>query len=497
MQNSPIIVSVSELTLAIKSQLEPMFRHIWVRGEVSNYHLQSSGHHYFSLIEGGAQLAAVMFRSSAASLAQPIKNGDTIVAEGEISIYPPRGSYQLIVRQIMHVGLGEALLRLKALKQKLHFLGWFRPERKRKLPSDIRTIALVTSPTGAVLHDIINILTRRLGGFHLIVNPVRVQGEGAALQIARAIRECNTYSIADVIIICRGGGSVEDLAAFNEEIVAAACLKSIIPIISAIGHETDLSITDLVADLRAPTPSAAAELVSHERSERRERLSIFSNATRTLVQNRLRTTFHTLHTFIKRYDHSSPQKSIEFHALRLDEMTTSLKEVMRRCLYSRQLLLSQTARALRQQAPTTKLAEQKTRLFHLEKAIIEKIPITIRARKDVLSQTSRLIDEKMSRHLMSAQQKNASREWGKTLSATFSRRLTTFQRQLAALTSNLQALDPKRTLERGYAIVFRGNSTQVIRSVHTVLPHETVSIMVSDGTISATAQEINVVPRNT
>jgi exodeoxyribonuclease VII large subunit len=496
MQNSPIILSVSEITNAIKSQLEPMFRHIWVRGEVTNYRLQSSGHHYFALMEGGCQLASVMFRTAANSLTQPIKNGDTVVVEGEISVYAPRGSYQIVVRQLMHVGLGEALLKLKALKQKLNALGWFRPERKKPLPADIRTIGLVTSPTGAVLHDIINILTRRLGGFHLIVNPVRVQGEGAALQIAKAISEFNRFSLADVIIVCRGGGSTEDLAAFNEELVASACVESTIPIISAIGHETDLSITDLVADLRAPTPSAAAELVSQERTERRKRLSLLYTSAVQRIQQRLRSTASTLSTFQKRCDQSSPQKQVEFYALQIDDITSSLSEAIARHMYSKRQLLSHITRAVRQLAPTAKLAEQKSHLIHLEKALLEKAPALIFSRSASLSHMTRFIEEKMARHLISANSRFSSRDWGKDLSTLLSRHLLHLNQKLSALVSNLQALNPQRTLERGYAIVFRGNSKQVIRSVHTVAVSEHVTIMMADGTVSATADAINSEQRN-
>lgn len=485
MQNPPIIFSVSEVTQAIKAQLEPCFRHIWVRGEVTNYRLQSSGHHYFSLMEGGALLSCVMFRAAASSLPQPIKTGDTVIAEGEISVYPPRGSYQLVVRMLTNVGLGEALLKLKALKQKLSALGWFLPERKRPLPPDIRKIALVTSPTGAVLHDIINILTRRLGGFHLIVNPVRVQGEGAAEQIARAIQEINLYSLADVIIICRGGGSAEDLAAFNEEKVAAACVQSTIPIVSAIGHETDLSITDLVSDLRAPTPSAAAELVSHERSERRERLRLFSDAALKLVSNRLRTSFQNIHTFAKRIEQSSPQKKAEHYSLRLDDLTTSTEDSMKRLISTRSLLLSQMGRALRQQAPSARLSEQRTRVLQLEKAISEKLPLSISILKKGLVHISHLIDERMGRHMMRVHERYSARDWTKEITTAVFLRIKGLYKQVDAITSNLAALSPKRTLERGYAIVFRENSRQVIRSIQMVAPQEAVTIMVSDGTISA------------
>ena len=437
--DSPPIFSVSELTSAIKAQLEPMFHHVWVRGEITNYRLQSSGHHYFSLTEGGAQLSAVLFRGAAAALTQPIKIGETVVAEGEISIYAPRGSYQLVVRKLTPVGLGEALLKLQALKKKLQELGWFRPERKRALPTEIRTIGLVTSPSGAVLHDIINILTRRIGGFHLIVNPVRVQGEGAGGEIARAITEFNAHVPVDVIIVCRGGGSAEDLAPFNEECVAAACLQSAIPIVSAIGHETDLSIADLVADVRAPTPSAAAELVSHVRFERRQQLSSLAEAARHAIRIRLGVARSALQVYEKRLEQSGPRRRLEDLSMRLDDIENGLLEAVGRVLSSRKVLLSHARKRLQLLAPTARLAAHRSRLSVFEREILRTI--------------------------------------------TFA--MTTRQRGLAALRTNLQALSPQRTLERGYAIVFRGNTQHVVRSVRAVQPHEPVSIMVADGRLSA------------
>jgi exodeoxyribonuclease VII large subunit len=485
MEDFPVILSVSEVTSAIKAQIEPTFRHIWVRGEITNYRLQSSGHHYFSLTEGGAQLSAVLFRNAAPTLAQPLKVGDTVIAEGEISVYAPRGSYQLIVRRLTHVGLGEALIKLQALKKKLQALGWFSPERKRPLPVEIRTIGLVTSPSGAVLHDIINILTRRIGGFHLIVNPVRVQGEGAAQEIARAITEFNAYVPVDVMIVCRGGGSAEDLSAFNEEVVASACVQSRIPIISAIGHETDLSITDLVADVRAPTPSAAAELVSHVRFERRQQLSTFADTAQRLVCNRLRAARSALLVYEKRLGQSGPQRRLEEHAMRLDDVDNALFEAMRRVFSSRKQLLAQVTKRLRLLAPTVRLAEQRTRLSLLEKELLRSVTTTIAMRQRSLDHMTCLIDERMKRHLGAALQRLRVRDWEKDLSFSITLRLQKLQQRLGSLISNLQALNPQRTLERGYAIVFRGNSTQVVRSVHTVQPEEPVSIMVADGRLGA------------
>lgn len=260
------IFSVSELTNAIKGVLEPTFRGISVKGEISNFKLQSSGHLYFSLKDAGSQISAVLFKGSAANLPRMPKEGDQVVAKGEISLYAPRGQYQIVIRELQFLGVGELLLKLHQLKEMLQMRGWFDPQHKKGLPKLPRRIGVVTSPTGAVIQDILHILTRRFAGFQVILNPVKVQGEGAAQEIAQAINDFNQHGLADVLIVGRGGGSIEDLWAFNEEIVAKAIFESKIPVISAVGHETDFTIADLVADVRAPTPSAAAEIVIAEKT---------------------------------------------------------------------------------------------------------------------------------------------------------------------------------------------------------------------------------------
>ena len=492
MDEIPLVLSVSELTGAIKAQLEPMFRHVWVRGEITNYRLQSSGHHYFSLTEGGAQLSAVLFRGAAAALSQPIKVGDTVIAEGEISVYAPRGAYQIVVRKLTHVGLGEALIRLQALKKKLHELGWFRPERKRPLPTEIRTIGLVTSPSGAVLHDIINILTRRLRGFHLIVNPVRVQGEGAAAEIAKAITEFNAHVPVDVIILCRGGGSAEDLAAFNEEIVAAACVQSLIPIVSAIGHETDLSVADLVADVRAPTPSAAAELVSHVGFERRSRLSSFADEALLCVRNRLKVVRSALSVYQRRLEQGGLQRRLEECSMSLDDADNNLIGAMRRAISSRKALLTELAKRLQLMAPTTQLAKQRSFLSSLERELLRTVMSRVSNLECSIGHTTRLIDEQMRRHLGVVRQRMRVRDPDRDLIGSVTARLQRLRQRLVALRSNLQALSPQRTLERGYAIVFQGNTNHVVRSVHAVQPNEPVSIMVADGRLKATIIQGNI-----
>ncbi len=280
------ILTVSELTAAIKSVLEPNFRGLSVKGEISNFKLQSSGHLYFSMKDAGAQVSAVLFRGSAARLSRMPKDGDQVIATGELSLYAPRGQYQIIIRELQFLGMGEWLLKFHQLKEEIRLRGWFDADKKKPLPKFPKRIGVVTSPTGAVIKDILNVLMRRFPNFHLLLNPVRVQGERAPQEIAGAIAEFNKMSLVDVMIVARGGGSIEDLWAFNEEIVAKAIFESKIPIISAVGHETDFTIADWVADVRAPTPSAAAEIVVAEQANLLAALSSASLAGRQFIRHK-------------------------------------------------------------------------------------------------------------------------------------------------------------------------------------------------------------------
>ena len=262
------VYTISELTRQIKQTLEDEVGHVWVEGEISNFKVYGSGHAYFSLKDEKAQLSAVLFSGSRAgvSAGTRLEDGQRIRAYGEITVFENRGQYQLIVRKVEPAGAGDLMLRFEELKRKLEAEGLFAPARKRPLPRLPQRIGLVTSPTGAVIHDILNVLGRRFPNLQLRLAPVKVQGAGAAAEIAAAValfnRACGPGSAwpADVLIVGRGGGSLEDLWAFNEEAVARAVAASAIPVISAVGHETDFSLCDFAADLRAPTPSAAAEL---------------------------------------------------------------------------------------------------------------------------------------------------------------------------------------------------------------------------------------------
>ncbi|MFH2056643.1 MAG: exodeoxyribonuclease VII large subunit [bacterium] len=258
------IYSISEITGEIKSVLESEFVGIWVEGEISNYKQHSSGHHYFTLKDKDAQLKAVIWRFTARSLRFALEDGMQVRAFGDITLYERGGYYQLRVNRIEPLGVGDLQKRFEQLKAKLAEEGLFDEARKKAIPAFPRSIGIVTSPTGAAVRDIINICRRRAPAARLIIRPAAVQGAAAAADIATAIEEFNRLGEVDVLIVGRGGGSLEDLWAFNEEVVARAIAGSKIPVVSAVGHEVDFTIADFVADLRAPTPSAAAELVTYD-----------------------------------------------------------------------------------------------------------------------------------------------------------------------------------------------------------------------------------------
>ncbi len=255
------VLSVSDITRQIKNSLELRFPRVWIQGEISNFKRHTSGHLYFTLKDEGAQISATMWRSRAGTLLFGPEDGMKVIARGGITVYPPRGSYQIDVDQLTPLGVGELQIAFERLKQKLVAEGLFDEGRKRPLPELPSRIGIITSETGAALHDIRTVLNRRFPAIEVLLIPVRVQGPGAAEEIASAVKDMNRYGKIDVMIVGRGGGSLEDLWAFNEEIVARAIYASEIPVVSAVGHEIDFTIADFVADLRAPTPSAAAEMV--------------------------------------------------------------------------------------------------------------------------------------------------------------------------------------------------------------------------------------------
>ncbi len=324
MANEKTIFSVSDITRQIKQSLETKFPRVWVQGEVSNFKQHSSGHLYFTLKDEGAQLSGLMWRSRVASLTVIPEDGMKVIARGSITVYPPRGNYQIDCDQIQPVGLGELQLAFERLKKKLESEGLFDPERKKPIPEYPSRIGIVTSPTGAALQDIRSVLTRRFPSVEIVLVPVRVQGVGAAEEIATAINDLNRYGKVDVMIVGRGGGSLEDLWAFNEEVVARAIYVSHIPVISAVGHEIDFSIADFVADLRAPTPSAAAEMVVKDRSELIEVLRNMWYTMHRNVEERVSSLRETIGGFVGSYAFNKPRDLLRESSQRIDEMERGL-----------------------------------------------------------------------------------------------------------------------------------------------------------------------------
>ncbi len=266
-QTRKTIYSVSELTSKIKNLVEDNFPFVWIRGEISNFRMPGSGHCYFTLKDESAQIAAVMFRAQIRQIKFVPEDGLSIIGLGRLSVYEPRGAYQIILEYVEPAGVGALQIAFERLKRRLAEEGFFDAGRKKPIPYLPRKISVITSPSGAVVHDIITVITRRFPNVQIEIAPVRVQGTGAEDEIAAALRLVNARAVADVIILARGGGSLEDLQAFNSETVAMAIFSSRIPVVSAVGHETDVTIADFVADLRAPTPSAAAEMVVPDKNE--------------------------------------------------------------------------------------------------------------------------------------------------------------------------------------------------------------------------------------
>jgi len=320
------IQTVTELTRAIKQQLEGRFSFICVKGEITNFRAQSSGHLYFSLKDAGATISAVLFRGSATKLTRQPKSGDTVVVKGEISLYAPRGQYQIICREVTYEGVGDLLLQLHELKARLEKEGLFAV--KKPLPKHPKRIGIITSPTGAVIQDVLNVLTRRHKGLNILLRPVKVQGDGASEEIAQAIKEMNEHSLVDLLIVGRGGGSLEDLWPFNTERVGRAIAGSTIPVISAVGHQTDFSIADFCADMRAPTPSAAAELAVQERQAQLDFLTQAKSHVVYALKQKLRQSRYRLDGVMRQPIFADPTRLLAPFALKVDDAKMKIEHAL-------------------------------------------------------------------------------------------------------------------------------------------------------------------------
>ncbi len=352
------ILSVTELNQLVRGKLErdPDLQSVCIRGEISNYKLYPSGHHYFSLKDPESAIRCVLFRGSALSLRFRPENGMQVLAVGRVSLYPRDGSYQFYCTRLLPDGAGDLSVAFEQLKQKLFQEGLFDPARKKQLPVFPHRIGIVTSPAGAAVHDMLRILGKRYPLSRVILLPVRVQGAEAPGEIARAIDYANAHAIADVLIVGRGGGSVEDLWAFNDEGVSRAIFRSRIPVVSAVGHEPDVTISDFTADLRAATPSNAAELVAPDQSELRAalegmRASMLASMRQRLTRSRQQLTGLSASPMLR-----NPMNYLQERRLRLDKLTGDFRRVGTRLLQARRQGLIRLSASLDAMSPLKVLA---------------------------------------------------------------------------------------------------------------------------------------------
>lgn len=314
------VLSITELTQQVKVLIEEGFSSVWITGEISNLSKPSSGHIYLTLKDANAQLSAVVWRSSALRIRLDLQEGIEVFVRGRLTVYPARGQYQMVIEEIQPKGLGAAELALRKLKEKLQRLGYFAAERKRPLPAFPRRIALVTSPSGAAIRDMLEVLTQRWPALEILVCPVRVQGPGAAEEIAEAVKLVSRLNAADVMIVGRGGGSSEDLWAFNAECVAQAIFESTIPVVSAVGHEIDVTIADLVADVRALTPTEAAQRAVPSSEEMRQFLQQLQERFQSLLFRHLELAKQRLTDLAERRCFRVPLERVQTREQQLDEI---------------------------------------------------------------------------------------------------------------------------------------------------------------------------------
>jgi exodeoxyribonuclease VII large subunit len=369
--------SVSEFTRRVKTLLEEGIRPGWVRGEVSNLRAQASGHIYFSLKDAGAQLSAVLFRGDAARQTMKLRDGLQVVVYGEVSVYEARGQYQLIVRAVIEDGVGKLQREFEALKARLAAEGMFAPERKRAIPAMPRTVGFITSPTGAAVQDFVRILTRRGWRGRVVVLPAKVQGDGAAAEMVAMLTLAQELGIFDLLVIGRGGGSLEDLWAFNEEPLVRAVAASPVPIVSAVGHEIDFTLCDFAADVRAETPSAAAELISSQFVACAERAERAGETMTTALESAAARATERLDHARSRLRLLSPEAQIEQGFLRLDDLTNRLGAALRAGAQARRQQLADARAALTRVSPEGRVQLASHHLLSLWKRLQAASPASV------------------------------------------------------------------------------------------------------------------------
>jgi exodeoxyribonuclease VII large subunit len=363
------VLSVWELTSDIKRLLEKQIGSVWVSGEITNLRAQSSGHVYFTLKDVAAQLSCVLFKGSASKERALLADGQKVLLQGDVTVYEARGQYQLIVRAVELQGVGALQIQFEKLKQKLQAEGLFAPERKRPLPRFPQRIGLVTSPTGAAIRDVLHVIGRRNPSLEIVLAPARVQGDGAAREIAEAIRRLNELGALDLILVTRGGGSLEDLWAFNEEPVARAIFDSAIPVVSAVGHEIDFTIADFVADVRAATPSAAAEIITEGVFASREFVAAAPARLRQLARRKIDREIENFDSLAGRLARRHPRRKLNDALQRLDDLQAGLLRNLKTAARSRSLVFENLAGRFLRAKPSLVLKARRAALTQLEKRL--------------------------------------------------------------------------------------------------------------------------------
>lgn len=438
------VYSVSQLNRAAKNLLASHFLTVRVEGEVSNFSAPSSGHWYFTLKDAQAQIRCAMFRGQQNRLGFRPGNGDLVVVNAQVSLYEPRGDYQLVVEAMEQAGDGALRQAFERLKIKLLNEGLFDESRKQPIPIIPNQIGIITSPTGAAVHDILTVLKRRFPAIPVLIYPVAVQGDNAKFEISAALAKANQQAGVDVIILARGGGSLEDLWAFNEEIVARAIAASKIPVISGVGHEVDFSIADFVADLRAPTPSAAAE---HAVPHQNEWLSGFKYLENQLLNSLRRKLTHQqqrLTWLNKSLQSQHPGEKLQRNAQRLDELEQRLNKSIHQTVGQLHQQLAMKSQKLQQFQPGGSIQQYKQQLAYAQQRLQRAMQLKLLAIK---------------------------------------------QRQ-AGISQTLQAVSPLATLERGYAIVQEHQSQRIVKSVTQMAENDLLDIRLSNGRIVSLIKNI-------
>jgi len=446
------VLTVSELTTQVKRLLEKSIGLVWVTGEVTNLRVQSSGHVYFTLKDANAQLNSVLFRGESVANRDLLQDGRKLVVQGDLTVYEPRGQYQLVVRAVELQGVGALQLAFERLKRKLQAEGLFAPERKRPLPKYPQRIGLVTSPTGAAIRDVLHVIQRRNPALEIIFVPCRVQGEGAAQEIATAIRLLNEFdagqasrltgqagrlSYLDLILLTRGGGSLEDLWAFNEEVVARAVFESAIPVVSAVGHEIDFTISDFVADTRAATPSAAAEIITEGAFASRPLVAEAHGWMTQRIHRRLEREAENLRQWMQRLARLHPRRRLNEKLQLLDDLQTGLWRSVK----------------LRWRECHARWQNSHERLLRVRPA-----------------------------QLLERRQQNL-RELGRRLHEQIGQRLNGKRNRFETLEARLRLLSPTSVLKRGYSITRDAATGKVIRDAAEVSQGQPLKTRLQKGEI--------------